>query len=109
MERFYTLTHPLTHRVRLSLISLIGLLIGLFFATFLTAAPAHAADANWNGRDIVYNNKTYTPSNDSAKNEKLGVPNGSLVYINQSGNDINVIYFPAGDVNSLSSVNHVSY
>mgnify|MGYP000022698190 FL=1 len=109
MERFYTLTHPLTHRVRLSFVLLISLLIGLFFATFLTAAPAHAADANWNGRDIVYNNKTYTPSNDSAKNEKLGVPNGSLVYINQSGNDVNVIYFPAGDVNSLSSVNHVSY
>lgn len=109
MERFYTVTHPFTRRVRLSLISLIGLLIGLFFATFLTAAPAHAADANWNGRDIVYNNKTYTPSNNTAKNEKLGVPNGSLVYINQSGNDVNVIYFPAGDVNSLSSANHASY
>ena len=44
MERFYTLTHPLTHRVRLSFVLLISLLIGLFFATFLTAAPAHAAD-----------------------------------------------------------------
>lgn len=88
-----------------------GLLMSIFFSTFLHSTSVYAADATWDGHDLTYSNKKYTRLTDNNKVKKFNLPDNSLVFINEDKNkkEVKVIYFPSGEISSLSSATYAVY
>ena len=85
--------------------------MSIFFSTFLHSTSVYAADAKWDGHDLTYSNKKYTRLTDDNKVKKFNLPDNSLVFINEDKNkkEVKVIYFPSGEISSLSSATYAVY
>ena len=85
--------------------------MSIFFSTFLHFTSVYAADAKWDGHDLTYSNKKYTRLTDDNKVKKFNLPDNSLVFINEDKNkkEVKVIYFPSGEISSLSSATYAVY
>lgn len=88
-----------------------GTLVGIFLNTLTHSTSVYAADATWDGHDLTYSNKKYTRLTDSNKVKKFNLPDNSLVYVNEDKNkkEVKVIYFPSGEISSLSSATYAVY
>lgn len=88
-----------------------GMLVGIFLNTLTHSTSVYAADATWDGHDLTYSNKKYTRLTDNNKVKKLNLPDNSLVYVNEDKNkkEVKVIYFPSGEISSLSSATYAVY
>ena len=88
-----------------------GMLVGIFLNTLTHSTSVYAADATWDGHDLTYSNKKYTRITDNNKVKKFNLPDNSLVYINEDKNkkEVKVIYFPSGEISSLSSATYAVY
>ena len=88
-----------------------GTLVGIFLNTLTHSTSVYAADATWDGHDLTYSNKKYTRLTDNNKVKKLNLPDNSLVFINEDKNkkEVKVIYFPSGEISSLSSATYAVY
>lgn len=88
-----------------------GMLVGIFLNTLTHSTSVYAADATWDGHDLTYSNKKYTRLTDSNKVKKFNLPDNSLVYVNEDKNkkEVKVIYFPSGEISSLSSATYAVY
>ena len=88
-----------------------GMLVGVFLNTLTHSTSVYAADAKWDGHDLTYSNKKYTRLTDNNKVKKFNLPDNSLVYINEDKNkkEVKVIYFPSGEISSLSSATYAVY
>ena len=88
-----------------------GLLVGVFVNTLVHSTPVGAVDATWDNWDVIYKDEKYSRSSDTAKNNKLGLPNDSYVFINEKpGGEVRVIHFSSGDdLSSLSSADYSVY
>ena len=88
-----------------------GMLVGIFLNTLTHSTSVYAADAKWDGHDLTYSNKKYTRLTDNNKVKKFNLPDNSLVYVNEDKNkkEVKVIYFPSGEISSLSSATYAVY
>ena len=88
-----------------------GMLVGIFLNTLTHSTSVYAADAKWDGHDLTYSNKKYTRLTDDNKVKKFNLPDNSLVYVNEDKNkkEVKVIYFPSGEISSLSSATYAVY
>ena len=88
-----------------------GMLVGIFLNTLTHSTSVYAADATWDGHDLTYSNKKYTRLTDNNKVKKFNLPDNSLVYVNEDKNkkEVKVIYFPSGEISSLSSATYAVY
>ena len=88
-----------------------GMLVGIFLNTLTHSISVYAADAKWDGHDLTYSNKKYTRLTDDNKVKKFNLPDNSLVYVNEDKNkkEVKVIYFPSGEISSLSSATYAVY
>ena len=88
-----------------------GMLVGIFLNTLTHSISVYAADAKWDGHDLTYSNKKYTRLTDNNKIKKFNLPDNSLVFINEDKNkkEVKVIYFPSGEISSLSSATYAVY
>lgn len=88
-----------------------GMLVGIFLNTLTHSTSVYAVDAKWDGHDLTYSNKKYTRLTDNNKVKKFNLPDNSLVYINEDKNkkEVKVIYFPSGEISSLSSATYAVY
>ena len=88
-----------------------GVLVGIFLNTLTHSTSVYAADAKWDGHDLTYSNKKYTRLTDNNKVKKFNLPDNSLVYVNEDKNkkEVKVIYFPSGEISSLSSATYAVY
>ena len=88
-----------------------GILVGIFLNTLTHSTSVYAADAKWDGHDLTYSNKKYTRLTDDNKVKKFNLPDNSLVFINEDKNkkEVKVIYFPSGEISSLSSATYAVY
>ena len=84
--------------------------MSIFFSTFLHSTSVYAADATWDGHDLTYSNKKYTRLTDNNKVKKFNLPDNSLVFINEDNKkEVKVIYFPSGEISSISSATYAVY
>ena len=85
--------------------------MGIFLNTLTHSTSVYAADAKWDGHDLTYSNKKYTRLTDDNKVKKFNLPDNSLVFINEDKNkkEVKVIYFPSGEISSLSSATYAVY
>lgn len=84
--------------------------MSIFFSTFLHSTSVYAADAKWDGHDLTYSNKKYTRLTDNNKVKKFNLPDNSLVFINEDNKkEVKVIYFPSGEISSISSATYAVY
>ena len=87
-----------------------GTLVGIFLNTLTHSTSVYAADATWDGHDLTYSNKKYTRLTDNNKVKKFNLPDNSLVFINEDNKkEVKVIYFPSGEISSLSSATYAVY
>ena len=87
-----------------------GMLVGIFLNTLTHSTSVYAADATWDGHDLTYSNKKYTRLTDNNKVKKFNLPDNSLVFINEDNKkEVKVIYFPSGEISSLSSATYAVY
>ena len=88
-----------------------GMLVGIFLNTLTHSTSVYAADATWDGHDLTYSNKKYTRLTDNNKVKKFNLPDNSLVYVNEDKNkkEVKVIYFPSGEISSISSATYAVY
>ena len=88
-----------------------GMLVGIFLNTLTQSISVYSADAKWDGHDLTYSNKKYTRLTDDNKVKKFNLPDNSLVFINEDKNkkEVKVIYFPSGEISSLSSATYAVY
>ena len=88
-----------------------GMLVGIFLNTLTHSTSVYAADATWDGHDLTYSNKKYTRLTDNNKVKKFNLPDNSLVYVNEDKNkkEVKIIYFPSGEISSLSSATYAVY
>ena len=88
-----------------------GMLVGIFLNSLTYSTSVYAADATWDGHDLTYSNKKYTRLTDNNKVKKFNLPDNSLVYVNEDKNkkEVKVIYFPSGEISSLSSATYAVY
>ena len=87
-----------------------GMLVGIFLNTLTHSTSVYAADAKWDGHDLTYSNKKYTRLTDDNKVKKFNLPDNSLVFINEDNKkEVKVIYFPSGEISSLSSATYAVY
>ena len=88
-----------------------GMLVGIFLNTLTHSTSVYAADATWDGHDLTYSNKKYTRLTDNNKVKKFNLPDNSLAYVNEDKNkkEVKVIYFPSGEISSLSSATYAVY
>ena len=88
-----------------------GMLVGIFLNTLTHSTSVYAADAKWDGHDLTYSNKKYTRLTDNNKVKKFNLPDNSLVYVNEDKNkkEVKVIYFPSGEISSISSATYAVY
>lgn len=98
-------------KLRWFMLLIAGLLMSIFFSTFLHSTSVYAADATWDGHDLTYSNKKYTRITDNNKVKKFNLPDNSLVYVNEDKNkkEVKVIYFPSSEISSLSSATYAVY
>ena len=111
MEWLILYRQLLNAKLRWFILLIAGLLVSIFFSTFLHSTSVYAADAKWDGHDLTYSNKKYTRITDNNKVKKFNLPDNSLVYINEDKNkkEVKVIYFPSGEISSLSSATYAVY
>ena len=111
MEWLILYRQLLNAKLRWFILLIAGLLVSIFFSTFLHSTSVYAADAKWDGHDLTYSNKKYTRLTDNNKVKKFNLPDNSLVYINEDKNkkEVKVIYFPSGEISSLSSATYAVY
>ena len=111
MEWLILYRQLLSAKLRWFILLIAGLLVSIFFSTFLHSTSVYAADAKWDGHDLTYSNKKYTRLTDNNKVKKFNLPDNSLVYINEDKNkkEVKVIYFPSGEISSLSSATYAVY
>lgn len=84
--------------------------MGIFLNTLTHSTSVYAADATWDGHDLTYSNKKYTRLTDNNKVKKFNLPDNSLVFINEDNKkEVKVIYFPSGEISSLSSATYAVY
>ena len=87
-----------------------GMLVGIFLNTLTHSTSVYAADATWDGHDLTYSNKKYIRLTDNNKVKKFNLPDNSLVFINEDNKkEVKVIYFPSGEISSLSSATYAVY
>ena len=111
MEWLISYRQLLNTKLRWFILLIAGLLMSIFFSTFLHSTSVYAADAKWDGHDLTYSNKKYTRLTDDNKVKKFNLPDNSLVFINEDKNkkEVKVIYFPSGEISSLSSATYAVY
>ena len=111
MEWLILYRQLLSAKLRWFILLIVGLLVSIFFSTFLHSTSVYAADAKWDGHDLTYSNKKYTRLTDNNKVKKFNLPDNSLVYVNEDKNkkEVKVIYFPSGEISSLSSATYAVY
>lgn len=111
MEWLILYRQLLNAKLRWFILLIAGLLVSIFFSTFLHSTSVYAADATWDGHDLTYSNKKYTRLTDNNKVKKFNLPDNSLVYVNEDKNkkEVKVIYFPSGEISSLSSATYAVY
>ena len=111
MEWLILYRQLLNAKLRWFILLIAGLLVSIFFSTFLHSTSVYAADAKWDGHDLTYSNKKYTRLTDNNKVKKFNLPDNSLVYVNEDKNkkEVKVIYFPSGEISSLSSATYAVY
>lgn len=111
MEWLISYRQLLNAKLRWFILLIAGLLVSIFFSTFLHSTSVYAADAKWDGHDLTYSNKKYTRLTDNNKVKKFNLPDNSLVYVNEDKNkkEVKVIYFPSGEISSLSSATYAVY
>ena len=88
-----------------------GMLVGIFLNTLTHSTSVYAVDAEWSGHNLTYNKEKYTKVSDDKKIKQFNLPDNSLVYINEDKNkkEVKVIYFPSGEISSLSSATYAVY
>ena len=111
MEWLISYRQLLNTKLRWFILLIAGLLVSIFFSTFLHSTSVYAADATWDGHDLTYSNKKYTRLTDNNKVKKFNLPDNSLVYVNEDKNkkEVKVIYFPSGEISSISSATYAVY
>ena len=111
MEWLISYRQLLNTKLRWFILLIAGLLMSIFFSTFLHSTSVYAADAKWDGHDLTYSNKKYTRLTDNNKVKKFNLPDNSLVFINEDKNkkEVKVIYFPSGEISSISSATYAVY
>ena len=111
MEWLILYRQLLSAKLRWFILLIAGLLVSIFFSTFLHSTSVYAADAKWDGHDLTYSNKKYTRLTDNNKVKKFNLPDNSLVYVNEDKNkkEVKVIYVPSGEISSLSSATYAVY
>ena len=111
MEWLISRKQPLIVTLRWFVLLIAGMLVGIFLNTLTHSTSVYAADATWDGHDLTYSNKKYTRLTDNNKVKKFNLPDNSLVYINEDKNkkEVKVIYFPSGEISSLSSATYAVY
>ena len=111
MEWLVSYRQLLNTKLRWFMLLIAGLLVSIFFSTFLHFTSVYAADATWDGHDLTYSNKKYTRLTDNNKVKKFNLPDNSLVYVNEDKNkkEVKVIYFPSSEISSLSSATYAVY
>jgi len=111
MEWLISYRQLLNTKLRWFILLIAGLLMSIFFSTFLHSTSVYAADATWDGHDLTYSNKKYTRLTDNNKVKKFNLPDNSLVYVNEDKNkkEVKIIYFPSGEISSLSSATYAVY
>lgn len=111
MEWLISYRQLLNMKLRWFILLIAGMLVSIFFSTFLHSTSVYAADATWDGHDLNYSNKKYTRLTDNNKVKKFNLPDNSLVYVNEDKNkkEVKVIYFPSSEISSLSSATYVVY
>ena len=111
MEWLISYRQLLNMKLRWFILLIAGMLVSIFFSTFLHSTSVYAADATWDGHDLTYSNKKYTRLTDNNKVKKFNLPDNSLVYVNEDKNkkEVKIIYFPSGEISSLSSATYAVY
>ena len=110
MEWLISYRQLLNTKLRWFILLIAGLLMSIFFSTFLHSTSVYAADATWDGHDLTYSNKKYTRLTDNNKVKKFNLPDNSLVFINEDNKkEVKVIYFPSGEISSISSATYAVY
>ena len=111
MEWLISYRQLLNMKLRWFILLIAGMLVSIFFSTFLHSTSVYAADATWDGHDLTYSNKKYTRLTDNNKVKKFNLPDNSLVYVNEDKNkkEVKVIYFPSGEISSISSATYAVY
>lgn len=112
------LANPLGRLSMRKLLSFVAALVVTIFAYILTAAPtALAADAQWKGQYIQYDNKAFVPQSPATEGNDRQIPTGDKVYM-QVGNSSNtaanqkayVIYFsPSADLSKETPATYTEY
>ena len=110
MEWLISRKQPLIVTLRWFVLLIAGMLVGIFLNTLTHSTSVYAADATWDGHDLTYSNKKYTRLTDNNKVKKFNLPDNSLVFINEDNKkEVKVIYFPSGEISSLSSATYAVY
>ena len=111
MEWLISYRQLLNTKLRWFILLIAGLLMSIFLNTLTHSTSVYAADATWDGHDLTYSNKKYTRLTDNNKVKKFNLPDNSLVYVNEDKNkkEVKVIYFPSGEISSLSSATYAVY
>ena len=111
MEWLILYRQLLNMKLRWFILLIAGMLVSIFFSTFLHSTSVYAADATWDGHDLTYSNKKYTRLTDNNKVKKFNLPDNSLVYVNEDKNkkEVKVIYFPSSEISSLNSATYAVY
>ena len=111
MEWLISYRQLLNTKLRWFILLIAGMLVGIFLNTLTHSTSVYAADAKWDGHDLTYSNKKYTRLTDNNKVKKFNLPDNSLVYVNEDKNkkEVKVIYFPSGEISSLSSATYAVY
>ena len=111
MEWLVSYRQLLNKWLRWFMLLIAGMLVGIFLNTLTHSTSVYAADAKWDGHDLTYSNKKYTRLTDNNKVKKFNLPDNSLVYVNEDKNkkEVKVIYFPSGEISSLSSATYAVY
>lgn len=111
MEWLISYRQLLNTKLRWFMLLIVGMLVGIFLNTLTHSTSVYAADATWDGHDLTYSNKKYTRLTDNNKVKKFNLPDNSLVYVNEdkSKKEVKVIYFPSGEISSLSSATYAVY
>ena len=111
MEWLFSYRQLLNKWLRWFMLLIAGMLVGIFLNTLTHSTSVYAADAKWDGHDLTYSNKKYTRLTDNNKVKKFNLPDNSLVYVNEDKNkkEVKVIYFPSGEISSISSATYAVY
>ena len=111
MEWLISRKQPLIVTLRWFVLLIAGMLVGIFLNTLTHSTSVYAVDAEWSGHNLTYNKEKYTKVSDDKKIKQFNLPDNSLVYVNEDKNkkETKVIYFPSGEISSLSSATYAVY